>query len=81
MLVYFIFAILGTFMFRNITTGLIISDQFNFKNFIMAMMMVIRMSTGEDWNLIMQDTSNTDGACIPNQTCGYYYSPVYFITY
>jgi Ion transport protein len=80
MLIYFIFAILGTFLFRRITTGNVINEQFNFSNFGMSLLVVIRMSTGEDWNYVMQDTMKTpaDG-CIPNATCGISYAPVFFI--
>ena len=65
MLIYFIFAVLGTFLFRRITEGIAINDQFNFSNFGMSLLVVIRMSTGEDWNYIMKDTMLTeDDGCI-----------------
>lgn len=66
MLVYFIFAILGTFLFSDVKTGMIIDDLTNFGNFGKAMLTLIRASTGEDWNYIMIDCSNTDASgCIP----------------
>lgn len=82
MLVYFIFAVLGTFLFRGITTGVIINDYNNFNNFGMAMLICIRMSTGEDWNYIMFDTMRTEAdGCIPGLNCGLSYAPIYFIPY
>ncbi len=80
MLIYFIFAVLGTFLFRRITEGTIISDQFNFSNFGMSLLIIIRISTGEDWNFIMKDTMKTEeDGCIPDKTCGLSYSPIFFI--
>ena len=59
MLIYFIFAILATFLFRGITSGQIIDGNFNFNNFGMSFQLLIRVSTGEDWNYIMKDTMLT----------------------
>ena len=48
----------------------------------MAMLMVIKISTGEDWNYTMYDTMRTsEDNCIPDVTCGFTYSPVYFVPY
>ena len=52
----FIFSILGCFMFGNITSGKIVNDDdINFKNFINAILLLIRCMTGEDWPIIMFD--------------------------
>jgi hypothetical protein len=56
MLVFFIFAVLGVTMFGKIEEGNIINEYFNFANFGMAMIIIFRMSTGEDWPTIMYDT-------------------------
>ena len=46
------------------------------------MLMVIKISTGEDWNYTMYDTMRTpDDDCIPDETCGITYSPAFFIPY
>lgn len=82
MLIYFIFSILATFLFRTITEGNIIDDHNNFSNFGMSMLLLIRMSTGEDWNSVMQDTMRTeDDGCFPNKTCGISYAPLFFFPY
>ena len=82
LLVYFIFSVLGVFMFRSITRGKVIDPQYmNFKNFGQALVILIRMSTGEDWPTIMFDTMNTDEDCIPDFNCGIAYSPVFFIPF
>ena len=82
MLVYFIFAVLANFLFRNINTGYIIDENTNFNNFSTSFMTMIRMSTGEDWIYIMYDTMRLESDnCVPNQTCGIGYAPVFFIPY
>lgn len=53
----------------------------NFKNFGQALMMNIRLSTGEDWNLIMYDLMNTGPDCRPGVNCGTSWSPFYFIMF
>jgi hypothetical protein len=70
MLIFFIFAVLGVFVFGHITDGVIIDSNVNFKNFGYAMMTLLKVSTGEEWNLIMYDTMNTSDDCIPYKTCG-----------
>lgn len=57
MIIFFIFAILGVFMFRDVVKGEVIDEEYmNFSNFGYAMLMLFRISTGEDWNSVMNDT-------------------------
>ena len=58
MLIFFIFAILGVFIFNDVKRGKIIDGYMNFNNFGYAMIMCLRMSTGENWPKIMFDTYN-----------------------
>ena len=83
LLIYFIFSILGTALFQEITQGdQIINEYFNFSNFGYSMILLIRMSTGEDWNCVMQDTMKTEAdGCIEGKNCGSVYSPLFFIPY
>ena len=83
LLIYFIFSILGTALFRDITHGeQIINEYYNFSNFGYSMLLLIRMSTGEDWNCVMQDTMKTvEDGCIEGKDCGSPYSPLFFIPY
>lgn len=57
MLVYFMYAILGCFLFYTITNGdstyANFDDYFNFTNFKCAFLSVFRCSTGESWNYFM----------------------------
>jgi hypothetical protein len=80
-LILFMFAILGSFFFRNIKQGKILSDEMNFKNFGSSMLMVFRMCTGEDWNNIMYDCMRTEDDCQMSGTCGTPYAAVYFILF
>jgi hypothetical protein len=81
MLIFFIFAILGVFIFNKVKRGDIIGDYVNFNNFGNAMIMCIRISTGENWNQIMFDTYDTSSSCISGETCGTPLAPVYFISF
>ncbi len=59
MIVFFIYAVMGVFMFQRIVRGNIIDGAFmNFHNFGNAILMLFRISTGEDWNVVMHDTMN-----------------------
>lgn len=80
MLIYFIFSVLAVFLFGHITDGEIIDEYVNFNNFGYAMLILIRISTGEDWNGIMYDTMNTRDDCLPN-TCGSSYASIFYISF
>ena len=55
-LLYFILAILFTFLFKDIQKGYVLNaDNVNFKDFGNSYLLMFRMSTGEDWHLIMYD--------------------------
>jgi hypothetical protein len=69
LLIFFIYSILGVFLFHEKTSGDIVDDYTNFKNFGQAMISLIRISTGEEWNVIMYDLE--DGPI----------APIYFISF
>jgi len=81
MLVYFIFAILGIFLFRGVVDGEIVSEEYNFTNFHMAMIMLFTLSTGEEWPTILHDVEKTEPDCIEGKNCGSNLSPLYFIVF
>ena len=69
-------------MYQSILDGKIIDPVFmNFKDFHHALIILLRISTGEDWPTIMYDTMNTGADCIPGKTCGVSFSPVFFILF
>lgn len=53
----------------------------NFSNFAMAFLMLFRMSTGEDWNLVMYDCAAQPVGCEDLGTCGTPWAPLYFIAF
>jgi len=69
-LVYFIYSILGCFLFGTIQTGQIIDDQVHFRNAAAAFVTLFRSSTGENWYLIMFDTIYPDTCTAGNSSCG-----------
>lgn len=71
LLVFFIFSVLGVFMFKKVTYGININNYNNFFNFGNAMITLFRSATGEDWPTIMFDYSRTPPDCDPNlNNCG-----------
>lgn len=83
MIFMFIFAVLGVYLFRGITEGEIDINEFhNFKNFGFALMLCLRMITGENWPDIMSDTmlTSVDG-CIEGVNCGNKLNWIYFVVY
>lgn len=59
MILLFVFAILGVFLFRDVVYGDIIDvgqgGFMGFSNFGLAMLMLFRLTTGEDWSNILTD--------------------------
>ena len=53
----------------------------NFINFTQSLVMMLRLSTGEDWPMVMYDLMNTDVDCIPGVNCGSAYTPIFFIMF
>ena len=79
MLIFFMFAVLGVFMFGDIMEGDVIDDMKNFNDFGNAFLLLFAVSTGEDWNKVMFDCSRTEAEeCIPDITCGTSMSYMYF---
>ena len=72
---------MGVFFFRQIKSGDSINDYMNFSNFAMAFLMLFRMSTGEDWNIVMYDCAASPEGCEETGTCGSKWAPAYFIAF
>jgi len=70
-LIFYIFAVLGVFLFKDITQGAFIDDNYhNFKNFGSAMMLLIGTISGQSWSTAMFDCFNTSPDCIEGVNCG-----------
>ena len=71
LLVFFIFSVLGVFLFKKVTSGVTINHYNNFYNFGNAMITLFRSATGEDWPKVMFDYSRTEPNCDPTlNNCG-----------
>ena len=79
MLLFFVLAIMGQFMFSEVKSGDIINEYKNFTVFDQSFLLLFSISTGEDWNIIMYDCSKTKPNCIDGETCGSEFAPAYFI--
>lgn len=55
-LVFFIFSILGVFLFGSIKSGWVIDENTNFSDFHHSFELLFRCATGEDWYRFMFDT-------------------------
>lgn len=74
-LIFFMFAILGNFLFFDITDGDVINENKNYGDAINGFLFLFAISTGEDWNKVMFDCArepiHKGGiGCIPGTTCG-----------
>lgn len=52
-LVYFMFAILGVFLFAEVNEGDIINEYKNFSAFWPSLFTLLAVSTGENWNILL----------------------------
>jgi hypothetical protein len=61
LLVFVIYGVLGVFLFNGVTKGIVVDEDNNFGDFGRAVLILVRVSTGEDWNYILTDlSSNTN---------------------
>lgn len=59
LLIFFIFAVLGSFLFHSVKQGkYIIGEYYNFHNFGYSMVILWRISTGEDYPSVMYDCAH-----------------------
>eukprot|EP01022_Parablepharisma_sp_SALTPOND_P016346 TRINITY_DN2382_c0_g1_i1.p1 TRINITY_DN2382_c0_g1~~TRINITY_DN2382_c0_g1_i1.p1 ORF type:complete len:1853 (+),score=104.69 TRINITY_DN2382_c0_g1_i1:61-5559(+) len=80
-LILFIYAIIGCYLFNDVTTGDSINSVYNFTNFAFSLMACLKIATGEDWNLLMFDCARTSTSCVAGVGCGKWYAYVYFISF
>ena len=70
LIIYFIYANLGCYLFSNIKRGNKIDEFYNFWNFKTSFVTLFRISTGEDWHLFMFDFTKKPPYCQINIDCG-----------
>ena len=80
-LILFIFAILAVFMFKDVRSGNVIEPNYtNFKNFANSLLILFRVSTGEDWNNIMYDCLHQEN-CREGTNCVNKFTPAFYIVF
>lgn len=57
-LVFMIYGVLGVFLFHEVTQGIVVNEDNNFQDFGRAVLILVRVSTGEDWNYVLTDLSS-----------------------
>lgn len=88
-LLYFIYAVMGITLFANIGDGEATDAHANFRNFGVALLTLLRASTGESWNQIMADYATDQPGCTsqpewndsPQHGCGSAAAYPYFISF
>lgn len=82
MIIFFMFSILGCFFFGDITEGDVIDDVRNFQDWYNSFLLLFSISTGEDWNRIMWDTTRTEeDGCVEGINCGAKAHIIYFLAF
>ena len=49
LLFFFVYTIIGCYLFSEVPKGINIDDYVNFKNFLFGMMTLFKLSTGDNW--------------------------------
>ena len=85
-LLCFVYAVLGMHLFGKIKFGENMNKDANFRDFGEALLLLVRMATGEAWNSVMYDCmidTDCDAAddCAIGECCGSASAPLYFITF
>ena len=63
-LIYFVFAVIGNYLFKEITEGPNLTKYVNFENFGTSIFTLFTASTGLNWWKVMFDLSYTNSDCI-----------------
>eukprot|EP01064_Diplonema_japonicum_P027866 TRINITY_DN4146_c1_g1_i1.p1 TRINITY_DN4146_c1_g1~~TRINITY_DN4146_c1_g1_i1.p1 ORF type:complete len:1687 (+),score=370.93 TRINITY_DN4146_c1_g1_i1:73-5133(+) len=82
-LLLFVYATLGVKLFAKVKRGDSMGQYANFENFLNAMLLLLRMSTGEAWQAVSSDLRVTEPDCDPHlDECGRpYIATIYFCSY
>ena len=84
LILIFLYAVVGVKIFGKMQRGKYLSDQANFDDFKNAMLLLVRMTTGEAWQGILHDCQvSTEPSCDPQlDSCGSPYgAPFYFVSF
>ena len=84
LLLFFIFAVLAVQLFSKVRRGVVLDDRhINFHDFLSAIQLLFRVTTGDGWNVVMHDCMVSKPFCGQNgaDDCGTQYAPLFFIPY
>ena len=70
LLFFYIYSVLGVFLFKDINTGNDVNANNNFDNFLSAFFLLLTLITYNSWSTTMFDCFNISSDCVPGQTCG-----------
>ena len=77
LLIYFMFAVLGNFVFKDVKSGEVVNELKNYGSFMNAFLFLFALSTGEDWNKVMYDCGQLpEDGCVEGIDCGSIWSYV-----
>eukprot|EP00826_Nyctotherus_ovalis_P022628 TRINITY_DN1749_c0_g3_i2.p1 TRINITY_DN1749_c0_g3~~TRINITY_DN1749_c0_g3_i2.p1 ORF type:complete len:254 (-),score=79.57 TRINITY_DN1749_c0_g3_i2:559-1275(-) len=79
--IFFIYAILGCYLFYDLPHGLAINKVYNFENFGKAMVLILKLASGEDSNTVMFECARVSDSCVAGIGCGRWYAYVYFLSF
>uniref|UniRef100_A0A7S1IVH8 Ion transport domain-containing protein n=1 Tax=Eutreptiella gymnastica TaxID=73025 RepID=A0A7S1IVH8_9EUGL len=81
-LLYFLYALLGVKLFGGVRRGENLNQDANFEDMPHAMLLMVRMSTGEAWNSIMADCMVQEPFCSEQfADCGVPTAPIFFVSF
>eukprot|EP01065_Artemidia_motanka_P016648 TRINITY_DN2025_c3_g1_i4.p1 TRINITY_DN2025_c3_g1~~TRINITY_DN2025_c3_g1_i4.p1 ORF type:complete len:1864 (+),score=575.12 TRINITY_DN2025_c3_g1_i4:699-5594(+) len=82
LLLFFIYAVLGVNLYAKVKRGEYLTRHANFETFWRALLMLMRVVTGENWNGVMHETMVQEPECSETRDdCGNYFAPIYFLTF
>jgi len=79
--IFFIYAILGCYLFYDTPHGVAINHVYNFQNFGKAMLLIFKLASGEDSNLMMFECARVGSDCVAGVGCGDWYAYIYFMSF
>ncbi|KAJ9468458.1 Sodium channel protein 60E [Diplonema papillatum] len=81
-LLFLIYAVLGVNLFAKVKRGTYLNRHANFESFPAALLLLVRIVTGENWNGIMHETMVREPDCDSNlDNCGTLFAPLYYLSF
>jgi hypothetical protein len=76
------YAYIGVYLFGQLRWNIGVNEHFNFTNFLQAVVLLLRVATGDNWINIFLDCMPQEGCVeVPGITCGTYAAIPFFISF